>query len=223
MLGVLPRTALRGRAGSLQRFARSAELGMPGAYIDWLSFFSEATRNEALAGASSWAIDDYARIWQESEDAHPLDRLLDLNLRTYLVDDLLVKADRMSMAHGLEVRSPFLDLDLATYALGLAPGLKARGFSLKRVLKAAAADLLPAAITQRRKRGFGVPLDRWFREDLRLYLADMLGSRHARVRAHLRPAVIDRLLHEHACGAKDHGQPLWLLLTLEVFLRREGW
>ncbi len=224
LLETLPRTALRGRVGSLQRFARSAELGMPNAYVGWLSFFSEDMRHEALPGASSsWAIDDFERVWEESEGAHPLDRLLDVNLKTYLVDDLLVKVDRMSMAHGLEVRSPFLDTDLLRYASGLPAGLKARGLSLKRVLKAAAADLLPAEITRRRKKGFGVPLDRWFRNELRLYVADMLGSPHARVRAHLAPAVVDRLLQEHTSGAREHGQALWLLLTLEVFLRREGW
>ena len=223
VLGGLPRTAMRGRVGSLQRFTQAAELGMPDAYIGWLSFFSEPTRREALADASSWAISDYARTWEESEGAHPLDRLLDINLKTYLVDDLLVKADRMSMAHGLEVRSPFLDTDLLNYAFSLPPAMKVRGFSLKRVLKEAAADLLPAEITTRRKRGFGVPLDRWFREDLHEYVGDMLGSPQARVRAHLAATVIDRLLHEHASGARDHGQVLWLLLTLEVFLRREGW
>ena len=158
---------------------------MPDAYIGWLSFFSEPTRREALADASSWAISDYARTWEESEGAHPLDRLLDINLKTYLVDDLLVKADRMSMAHGLEVRSPFLDTDLLNYAFSLPPAMKVRGFSLKRVLKEAAADLLPAEITTRRKRGFGVPLDRWFREDLHAYVGDMLGSPQARVRTHL--------------------------------------
>ena len=223
LLATLPARAGRGRVGSVQRFARSAELGMPDAYIGWLSFFSEPTRHAALRRASPWAIDDYARIWRESEGAEPLDRLLDVNLKTYLVDDLLVKADRMSMAHGLEVRSPFLDTDLAALALELPGQMKIRGFALKRVLKAAASDLLPPEITMRRKRGFGVPLDRWFREELRSYVAGMLGTPDSRVRARIAPAVIDRLLDEHARGARNHGQPLWLLLTLEVFLRREGW
>ena len=77
----------------------------------------------------------------------------------------------MSMAHGLEVRSPFLDPQLIGYANRLPPRLKARGLSLKRVLKKAVADLLPPEILGRGKRGFGVPLDRWFREDLRSYVA----------------------------------------------------
>ena len=222
-LMALPRQAVGGRVGRLQRFAGPVPLGMPDAYLSWLSFVEEPLRRQMLADPDAWALEDYRRIWESSDGAEPLDRLLNLNLRTYLVDDLLVKADRMSMAHGLEVRSPFLDTELMNLALRVAPSAKVRGMSLKRVLRSAVADLLPSKVLKRGKRGFGVPLDRWFREDLRLYLTAMLGSRQARVRVHLNPAVIDRLLHEHACGAADHGQPLWLLLTLEVFLRREGW
>ena len=106
--------------------------------------------------------------------AHPLDRLLALNLDTYLLDDLLVKTDRMSMAHGLEVRSP--SSTTATRVRDpTGAGLKVRGLSLKRVLKRAVADLLPDEILGRRKHGFGVPLDRWFREDLAPYTAAVLG------------------------------------------------
>ncbi|MHB1468797.1 MAG: asparagine synthase (glutamine-hydrolyzing), partial [Solirubrobacteraceae bacterium] len=108
-LALLPAGSLRGRAGSLQRFARVAERGLPDAYSSWISFVGERERHALLDGHSEDGIEGYRRIWESSIGAQPLDRLLDLNLRTYLPDDLLVKADRMSMAHGLEVRSPFLD------------------------------------------------------------------------------------------------------------------
>jgi asparagine synthase (glutamine-hydrolysing) len=139
------------------------------------------------------------------------------------LDDLLVKADRMSMAHGLEVRSPFLDADLLAYATRLPPRLKARGLSLKRVLKAAVADIVPKEIVDRPKRGFGVPLDRWFRQDLRGYLGATVGAADARVKRHLAPDAVQHLLAEHDAGIRNHGHALWTLLTLEVFLRREGW
>jgi asparagine synthase (glutamine-hydrolysing) len=151
-----------------------------------------------------------------------LDRLLALNIDTYLADDLLVKADRTSMAHGLEVRSPFLDTQLVEFATLLKPGLKARGLSLKRVLKRAVGDLLPPEILTRPKRGFGVPLDRWFRDDLQQYVASMLGDQ-ARVRQHLRGDALDAMLAEHRSGRAAHGQALWTLLTLELFLRRHDW
>jgi asparagine synthase (glutamine-hydrolysing) len=223
-VGALPAGSLRGRAGSMQRFARVAELGLPDAYRSWISFVQDPERDALLGDhRNGWAVADYRAIWAGSQGAAPLDRLLDLNLRTYLVDDLLVKADRMSMAHGLEVRSPFLDTTLLELATRLEPGLKIRGIKLKRVLKAAVADLVPDEILNRPKRGFGVPLDRWFREDLRSYVAGTLGARDARVKAHLAPAAVDRILIEHDTGARNHGHALWTLLTLEVFLRREGW
>jgi asparagine synthase (glutamine-hydrolysing) len=219
----LPPQSLRGRIASARRFTRGADLGLPRGYLAWISYFSEPTRREALPTGSDWAVEDFERRWHATKGQDPLDRLLEVNLETYLLDDLLVKADRMSMAHALEVRSPYLDVELLSYVWQLPPRLKLRGFNRKRVLKAAARDLLPREILQRRKRGFGVPLDRWFREDLSGYIASMLRSRQSRVRQHLVPAVVDRIIDEHATGAANHGQVLWLLLTLEVFLRRQGW
>jgi asparagine synthase (glutamine-hydrolysing) len=223
-LGLLPPAAVGGKAQRAQRFAGVAARGLPDAYRCWISFVSEEDRNSLLNGnRDDWGLDDYRAHWQASEGAHTLDRLLDLNLRTYLLDDLLVKADRMSMAHGLEVRSPFLDAELIAYTTRLPPRLKARGLSLKRVLKAAVEDLLPPDILKRGKRGFGVPLDRWFREDLSSYVDGTLGAPDAHVRKHLAPEAVDRLLAEHRSGARNHGHALWTLLTLEVFLRREDW
>jgi asparagine synthase (glutamine-hydrolysing) len=223
-IGALPPAALRGRKASLQRFVHVAERGLPDAYRAWISFVQEDEREALLNGHhDDWALDDYRAIWASSNGAAPLNRLLDLNLRTYLLDDLLVKTDRMSMAHGLEVRCPFLDTELLSFAAQLPPRFKARGMTLKRVLKAAVKDLLPAEIVDRPKRGFGVPLDRWFREDLKDYVAGTLGDEHARVKQHLEPEAVDRILAEHQAGQRNHGHALWTLLTLEVFLRREGW
>ena len=222
-IGLLPPRALRGRAASMQRFLGVAQRGLPDAYRAWISYIQEPDRDALLNGTrDDWATEDYRAIWASSAGAPTLNRLLDLNLRTYLLDDLLVKTDRMSMAHGLEVRCPFLDTELLTYAAQLPPQLKARGLTLKRVLKEAVADVLPEEIVKRPKRGFGVPLDRWFREDLKTYVDDRLGSPSARVKEHLSPTGVDRMLAEHESGARNHGHALWTLLTLEVFLRRES-
>ncbi len=221
-LEMLPAGSLRGRAASLQRFARVAERGLPDAYGAWISYVGEHERRALLNGHHDDGAEGYRRIWGSSNGARTLDRLLDLNLRTYLLDDLLPKVDRMSMAHGLEVRSPFLDPELLAFTSGLRPQLKARGLSLKRVLRASAADLLPPEMTKLRKHGFSVPLDRWFRGDLRAYLGATLGAADARVKRHLAPAALDRLLAEHDSRARNHGHAIWTLLTLEVFLRREG-
>jgi len=223
VLDMIPAGAARGRMGNLQRFTRAAEAGLPGAYQAWISFIDADTRRALLGRDDGWAVDDFSRHWHAADGACLLDRILRVNVETYLLDDLLVKADRMSMAHGLEIRSPFLDTDLLDFALRLPPATKVRGLSLKRVLKSAVSDLMPKEILDRRKRGFGVPLDRWFREELGDYLNSTVGAPEARVRRHLIGSAIDRMLAEHASGQRNHGHALWLLLTLEIFLRQQDW
>lgn len=221
-IDALPASLLRGRVGRAQRFAGMVEQGMPEAYLGWISYVQEPWRQRLLEHPDSWARDAYVSRWNRTRGARPLDRLLSLNIETYLVDDLLVKMDRTSMAHSLEVRSPFLDTELVQLAALLPPSLKARGLSLKRVLKRSVSDLLPKEILSRPKRGFGVPLDRWFRQDLESYTDSMLGD-GASVRRHVRGDALDQLLREHRSGAGSHGHALWTLLTLELFLRKRDW
>jgi asparagine synthase (glutamine-hydrolysing) len=221
-LATLPAGGLGGRVGRAQRFAGALEQGMPWAYLEWISYVPERWRQRLLADPDDWGRDAYGVAWSRTAGAAPLDRLLALNIETYLLDDLLVKMDRTSMAHALEVRSPFLDTELVEFAVRLAPSLKVRGMSLKRVLKHAVADLLPSDILSRPKRGFGVPLDRWFREDLASYTQSALGA-GASVRRHVRGQALDELLAEHRAGAAQHGHALWTLLTLELFLQRHSW
>jgi asparagine synthase (glutamine-hydrolysing) len=194
------------------------------ALLEWVSYVPPEWRARLLGGSCSGAgLESYREIWHRSVGACMLDRILDLNIRTYLLDDLLPKVDRMSMAHALEVRAPFLDRELAELAFRLPVSARARALSLKRVLRAAVADLLPPEILRRPKRGFGVPLDRWFRQDLASYVRAMLCASNSRVRDYLAPSEVDSLVWAHQQGAGDYGDALWSLLTLEVFLRREGW
>lgn len=222
-LARLTPTAAGGRAAKAARFLAAAERGMPDAYRAWISYVQDDDVDSLVPGGSRWGREDYAARWERSRGARPLDRLLLLNLQTYLLDDLLPKVDRMSMAHGLEVRAPFLDHELVEFALRLPPRTKMRGLSLKRCLKQAVAELLPPGHFDRAKRGFGVPLDRWFREDLAPYVDATLRARDARLRSHVDGRVLDRLLDEHARGTRQHGHALWTLLTLEVFLRKQQW
>ncbi|MEO7556152.1 MAG: asparagine synthase (glutamine-hydrolyzing) [Acidimicrobiales bacterium] len=219
----VPHGALGGRVGSARRLLDRTSAPMPDAYLAWLSYVPEEWRQRLLASPSDWGQEHYRSVWSQTEGATLLDRLLSLNLQTYLLDDLLPKVDRMAMAHGLEVRSPFLDTELAEFALRLPPRMKVRGMSLKRISKAAVRDLLPRELLNRRKRGFGVPLDRWFRTDLAGYVSAMLGTPSSRVSEHLDGDAVRALLGEHSAGRANLGHAIWTLLTLEVFLRAEGW
>jgi asparagine synthase (glutamine-hydrolysing) len=222
-VGHLPPAALGGRSASVQRFLRRRHLPPHRAFLSWVSYVSDEWRDRLLPAASDWALEDYDRVWRATGGPDLLGRLQALTMATYLLDDLLVKVDRMAMAHGLEVRSPLLDPDLVSFGLALPAGAKLRGISLKKALKAAMADRLPAQILHRPKRGFGLPLGRWFRTDLRSYLQGTLGVPSARIRAHLCPDGLDALLAEHLSGRADHGHAIWTLLTLEVFLQKEHW
>ena len=219
----LPAGLAGGRGKSVQRFLALAGLGLPEAMLAMVAYVPHDARASLVGERADEALGPYLEAWARSEGAGSLDRLSRLNIDTYLLDDLLPKVDRMSMAHGLEVRAPLLDRELVEFGLRLPPALRARGLSLKRVLKAAVSDLLPPEILGRRKRGFGVPLDRWFRTDLRSYTEGMLCAAGARARHHLRPGGVDSLVAAHMSGRLDAGNALWTLLTLEVFLRREDW
>jgi asparagine synthase (glutamine-hydrolysing) len=227
---MLPAAAARGRAAKLRRLLVRSDLSTEMALLSWVRYVPVEWQERMLLGepldangSGTVGSASYRDIWRRSGGAHPLDRILDLNIRTYLVDDLLPKVDRMSMAHGLEVRAPLLDRELAEFAFRLSPSARLRGLSLKRVLRAAVADLLPPEVLTRPKRGFGVPLDRWFRQDLASYVRAMLCARESRVRGYLSPPAIDALVDEHQVGGANHGDAIWSLLTLEIFLRQQDW
>jgi asparagine synthase (glutamine-hydrolysing) len=148
-------------------------------------------------------------------------RILAHNFETYLPYDLLVKSDRASMLHSLELRSPFLDTALIEYAARLPARLLRRGTRTKWILRHAFRDLVPEAILRRPKMGFGVPLGAWFRGDLKPYLLDHFGA-GAELYEYLSPEYVARLLSEHFAGRADHGHRIWLLLTTQLWLRQLG-
>jgi asparagine synthase (glutamine-hydrolysing) len=119
------------------------------------------------------------------------------------------------MAHSLELRSPFLDHVVVALGLALPEHLKVRGREGKVALRRAFAQDLPAQVAKRGKTGFGVPLGRWFREDLRELARDVLATD----RGWFRPETVRRLLDEHESGRVDHGHRLWCLLMLELWVR----
>ena len=138
-----------------------------------------------------------------------------LDIETYLPGDLLPKADLASMAHSLELRSPFLDHEVVALGLALPDSLKTRGREGKVALRRAFAPDLPSEVAARGKTGFGVPLGRWFRSDLHDLAHDLLSND----RGWFRPDSVRRLLGEHESGQADHGHRLWCLLMLELWMR----
>lgn len=210
-----------GTLNRLRRFARKSSLPFLERTLAWHSFFEPDTLR-ALGRDRPIDLDSVLGSYREAlgrvNGASHLSRLLYLNLRCYLHDDLLPKMDRMTMAHGLEARSPFLDRELATYAASLPDAFKRRGAVGKVVLKEAVRGLVPDDLLRRPKRGFGLPVGEWFRGDLREMVSDTLLTR-PRLAAHLRFDTVRALWDEHQAGRADRGHALWTLLVLELWLR----
>jgi asparagine synthase (glutamine-hydrolysing) len=141
------------------------------------------------------------------------------DIHTYLPDDLMVKVDVASMAHGLETRSPLLDHVLLEWAARIPADIKMKSSTTKALFKAAMMPFLPAEILHRKKMGFGVPLERWFRNELRELASDTLLGQRARERGIMRSDYVRRLLDDHAAGRQNHHTRLWALLMLELWFR----
>ena len=131
----------------------------------------------------------------------------------------MVKVDVAGMAHGLEARSPLLDHELVEWAAALPDTVKMPGGALKALFKSAMEPYLPRAVLYRPKRGFGCPIDRWFRGELKEMAYDILLSQSARQRGLFRPGYVRRLLDEHCAARFDHHNRLWALLMLESWFR----
>jgi asparagine synthase (glutamine-hydrolysing) len=222
---LLPRApSERTRLGRARRFLDAASLSLEGRLRRWNSFFPDPAHllNPDVAAMLTPGVARSRRWHKEmvecTQSGAVLSRILEYNFRTYLPNDLLVKTDRTSMASGLETRSPFLDTALIEYVATLPSRYLRRGLLTKRILKDAFSDLLPMPIRRRGKMGFGVPLGTWFRGALREYLHDYLDA-GAQLYTLLDRTAVQRLLSGHANGRADHGQRLWVLLTLEIWLR----
>jgi asparagine synthase (glutamine-hydrolysing) len=204
----------------LKRFLRGAVLPGVMRHPVWLGSFTPAEQVALLGRRTTGSLDQ----WQSAFDAAPtetrLERLIYAYAKTYLQDDILVKVDRASMACSLEVRAPFLDVELVEF-LGRVPvGLKLRRFDTKHLLKRAMADVLPPGITARRKKGFGIPIAEWFKRELRDALEDELSERRLRDQGIFEPSEVRRLLSEHMAGRRDHRKQLWTLFVFQLWHRR---
>jgi asparagine synthase (glutamine-hydrolysing) len=204
-------------------------------YLRWVMMFDEPTRarlySDALidqlttAGAREPASADPAAVLDRAlataPGRDPVTRAMIADLLTYLPGDLLFKVDMASMAHSLECRSPFLDHRVVELALAmpLRRKLRLRQGRSKVVLKQAFADLLPPVIRTRAKMGFGVPIDRWFRGELKGELRAVLLDPAALGRGLFRPEAVATLIDEHIRGRCDHAYRLWALLMLELWFR----
>ena len=158
-------------------------------------------------------------LYVRSDAADGVNAFLDVDARTYLADDLLVKLDMATMRHSVEARSPYLDHELFGFVASLPGRWKLRRLTTKWILRRALRDQLPRAVLTRRKTGFGPPVHRWLRGPLRELAHDTLSDGRTRDRGYFRPDALRALLEEHASGRCNHGFQLWNLLVFELWHR----
>ncbi|MDA1183130.1 MAG: asparagine synthase (glutamine-hydrolyzing) [Acidobacteria bacterium] len=202
----------------LARFAGAAASSRAARYRLWAGVFS----GDMVRELSDLVPAHESTVPAEFERASGLDAVdavLAVDSRLYLPSDLLVKVDISSMAHSLEVRSPFLDTALAEFVASLPSGMKLHRLTTKHLLKRAVAGRVPPQNLRRAKRGFAVPIGDWMRDDLRSFLCDHLQPSRMSKAGIVRQSAIDRLIGEHLSRRADHAHHLWVLLMLEVWWR----
>jgi asparagine synthase (glutamine-hydrolysing) len=207
----LPESRHRARIAARALAARTAAERMQ----TWFAPFTWYERAALRAGHGAPGGDG---AWDRARGDH-LRRMLYVDCHTWLADNLLERGDRMSMAAGIENRPPFLDHELVELAFRVDSSLKVRHGRGKWIVREIARRLLPAAIVDRKKVGFRVPLDEWFRGGLRDYVHDLLLARDGFVAGYFARAAVERLLADHASNRRNEELRLWTLLGLEVFWR----
>lgn len=211
----------------LRRFLAGTEFDSEDAHAVWRMIFDASQRERLLgplgranrSGVTADAIDLYRAYFSKTNAKHPLNRMLYVDTRLYLPSDMLVKIDRMAMAHGLETRVPFLDHHLVEFAATLPASMKLRHYLHKKyILKKVMKPRLPATILARKKQGFNVPKVRWIKQDLKDFVRDHLSPARVRETEILDERVVTELLDDHFRGIADNSHQIWCLLTLVLWL-----
>ncbi len=209
-----------------KRFLSNAGLPAPERYLRWVGISGGLSLRELYSPEFTESIDMEAPLallrpyFTEDDGLDLLDRLLKADVDTYLPNDLLVKVDIASMANSLEARSPFLDHKVMEFAASLPVSYKIRGGVKKYILRKAFSGMLPDNILKRRKMGFGVPVGRWFRGELKDFMRETLLSRSCSGRGYFRPGCVKGLVEDHINGKRDLSFQLWALLNLELWHKK---
>ena len=233
LMKTLARTLPGGLPGKLtaplrnaKKFARSAGLDFEERYLGYGTYFTDDAKQslytdglrEATAGLDAYAA--HRRYFARVENAAPLNRLLYVDLKTFLPCLNLITTDKTSMAANLEVRVPFLNREMIDLAARMPPDLKLRGFKRKYILKRALEKVLPHEVVWRKKAGFGAPIRSWLRGPLKPLVDDLLSEATVRKRGLFRPDEVRRIINANLSGREDYNLQVFQLLNLELWQRQ---
>jgi asparagine synthase (glutamine-hydrolysing) len=204
-----------------QRYAHWASVPMEQRYRGVSMGMPAALRAQLLGrrGGETAVDNAFRSCFEAVPKKDVLNRMLYADMKIWLPDDLLLKADKMTMANGLELRVPFLDHKLVEYAATLPRGLKLKGSTGKYLLRLAMKNVLPKRIITRSKKGFPVPTESWLRGDLKDFVHDTLLASDAACRTYMDSGVIEKIVREHEQGTENRRQEIWTLLIFELWHR----
>jgi asparagine synthase (glutamine-hydrolysing) len=221
-----PESTLGNRfAKRARRFIAGSDLPPEDAYLSWVSLIDRQTRADLLADSvRSRAPDPSGEAFLRAHLTAPaggtvLDRAAALDIQGYLPEYQLAYMDRMSMAHGLEVRAPLCDFELLEFVTGLPAAYRLRNGRSKHILKEVAGRWIPRDIVERPKVGFDSPIGQWFKGELRSFLGDFLSREHVARSGLLEPTQVQALVADHMAGRRDYSLQLWSVIVLEAWQR----
>ncbi len=208
-----------------KRFVTGTDLPMERAHYWWKVIFNEEEKAQILTpdflrNRFNDSYHVFERYFDISKHAHPLNRLLYVDTKTFLLDDNLAKVDRMTMANSLEARVPLLDHKLLERVAVIPPQIKSSGLQTKRLLRRAVRGLLPPAIRKGKKKGFTPPLPFWIRNELKPMFLDYFRPERIRSTGILNENYCKQLLDEHLDGKKDNNRQIWTILALVCWLEK---
>ena len=209
-----------------KKFARSAGLNFEERYLGYGTYFTDEAKQQLFSGDLREATKDqdaysaHRRYFRRVKDAAPLNRLLYVDLKTFLPCLNLITTDKTSMAANLEVRVPFLNREVIELAARMPPEFKLRGFKRKYILKRALEKVLPREVIWRKKAGFGAPIRSWLRGPLRPMIDELLSAETVKARGLFRPEEVKRIIEANLAGREDYNLQVFQLLNLELWQRQ---
>lgn len=212
-------------SAKFKRFILKASWPHDVRHYNWIAIFHDSEKEFLYTEEFKKRVESqksFAYLEKLIKNSHAedlVDSLLYADINSYLPEDLLVKMDIAAMANSLEARSPFLDHKFMEFAASIPSDMKIRGIKLKYILKKALSNILPEEILKRGKMGFGIPIDKWFRNELKGYSYEILMSERCINRGYFKKGSIRKFLDEHAAGKSNNGARIWSLLNLELWHR----
>ena len=227
-----PTEKKKGLINRAKRFVEGMELPADLEHTRWMIFLQEAEKNklysndvqDMLNGSDSFEF--IRNYFNRVNTSDPLNRQLYVDIKSYLVDDILVKVDRMSMATSLETRVPFLDHRFVEFSATIPSRLKLQGKNTKYLLKKAMEDVLPPQILNRGKEGFSIPIKNWLKEDLKPLMLEVLDQQKIKREGFFNANYVEQLKKEHLSGKENHSHRLWSMMVFgiwqDLYLRGES-